>query len=342
MTDLFDKQLREAARALPVPDAPADLIDRVIAERGAGGRMILPVESASRRRSRLGAIAGFVAVAAVLAAIAVLLVPSAARRPGEEVVASDAFFAGNAYAEQTASSVTAAPLTGINALGLTPRSYRYRIDYVTPDGSVTADGGGTLNVVPVLHAGIPAWRMDLSAEQTFENNQRRATSETVFVSRRDLKPLARAVHTRPYSRYSSLNIAQRFSGDSVFGEMTTDGGVRRPIARRLPPQFGPFLADGYGPVSLVGVRLSLGKTFALSIVGWAVVPMDVFYRVTMRVVGEEKLTTPTGTFDCWKVAMATGNNHRIVWVRKSDGIALRSLAAKAGPRGQRRYELLNP
>ena len=44
------------------------------------------------------------------------------------------------------------------------------------------------------------------------------------------KALSRAVHVRPYLRYSSINIAQRFTADSVLGEMTTDGGVRRPIA----------------------------------------------------------------------------------------------------------------
>jgi hypothetical protein len=342
MTDLFDRQLRDAARALPVPGAPRALIDRVIAEREAGERIILPTESAVARRSRFRTIAGLVAVAAVLATIAVLIVPSAASRPTDDVFASDGLLGGNAYAEQTASGPTVPPLSGVNGLELKPRSYTYRVEYVTPAGHVTPDGGGTVNLVPVLHAGIPAWRIDLATEQTFERGQRRATSETVFVSRRDLKPLARAVHTRPYLRYSSLNIAQRFSGDSVLGEMTTDGGVRRPIARRLPAQFGPYLSDAYAPLALVGVPLAVGKTMALSIVGWAVVPMDVFYPVTLRVTGEERIVMASGTYDCWKIDVTAGRHHRVEWVRKADGLGLRSLDTNPGPNGQRRFELLNP
>jgi hypothetical protein len=124
--------------------------------------------------------------------------------------------------------------------------------------------------------------------------------------------------------------------------MTTDGGVRRPIARRLPAQFGPYLSDAYAPLALVGVPLAVGKTMALSIVGWAVVPMDVFYPVTLRVTGEERLAMASGTYDCWKIDVTAGRHHRIEWVRKSDGLGLRSLDTSPGPNGQRRFELLNP
>jgi hypothetical protein len=337
MTDNFEQRLRDAARSLPTPDAPDGLVDRVIAERAGGARVFLPTESAHQPRSRVRSFA-FVAIAAAVAAIAVLVVPGTVHRGAKDDFVSDAIFGGSAYAEQPISAPGAPPLAGVNALALTPRTYSYRIDYVTSAGQVVPDGGGTLALVPVLRDGIPAWRMDLSAEQTFEDNQRRATSETVFVSRRELRPLERVVHTRPYRRFTSLNIAQRFVGDSVLGQMTTDSGIHRPIARRLPPERGPFLADAYAPLSLVGVPLSLGKTMAFSVVGWAVVPNDVFYSVTVRVVGEEKLSG----FDCWKVELTTGSHRRTLWVRKSDNIGLRSLAAEGTAKGRRRFELLNP
>jgi hypothetical protein len=337
MTDDFEQRLRDAARTLPTPDAPDGLVDRVIAERAGGARIILPTEPARSSRSRLRSFA-FLAIAASVAAIAVLVVPGTAHRGAKDEFVSDAIFGSSAYAEQRTSGPLAPPLAGINAIGLAPRSYRYRIDYVTGSGQIIPDGGGTLTVVPVLREGVPAWRMDLSAEQTFDENQRRATSETVFVSRRELRPLERAVHTRPYRHFTSLDIAQRFVGDSVLGQMRTDSGIHRPIARRLPAERGPYLADAYAPVSLAGVPLSIGKTMAFSVVGWAVVPNDVFYSVTLRVVGEEKLST----YDCWTVEITAGSHRRTVWVRKSDNLGLRSLAADATPKGRRRFELINP
>jgi hypothetical protein len=337
MTENFEQRLRDAARGLPVPDVPTGLIDRVVAERAAGTRIILPTEPVGGTRSRFRSFA-FVAIAAAVAAFAVLVVPGTVHRPSKDDFVSESLFGGSAYAEQRSSIPAAPPLAGINALGLTPRAYNYRIDYLTDAGKIVPDGGGTLTVVPVLRDGIPVWRVDLSAEQTFEENQRRATSETVYVSRRELRPLERAVHTRPYRHFTSLNIAQRFVGDSVLGQMTTDSGIHRPIARRLPAERGPFLADAYAPLSLVGVPLSLGKTMSFSVMGWAVVPNDVFYSVTLKVLGEERIAT----YDCWKVEITTGSHHRTVWVRKSDNLGLRSLATEPTPRGRRRFELVNP
>jgi hypothetical protein len=68
----------------------------------------------------------------------------------------------------------------------------------------------------------------------------------------------------------------------------------------------------------------------------------VFYPVTLRVIGEERITTPAGAFDCWKLSVVAGRQRRVEWVRKSDGLALRSYDEAATPRGRRQYDLLNP
>ena len=82
---------------------------------------------------------------------------------------------------------------------------------------------------------------------------------------------------------------------------------------------------------------------SVSIVGWAVISSDVFYPVTLRVVGEETLKTAAGSFDCWKLHVSAGSEQRIQWVRKSDGIALRSIdGAPPGPKGRREFVLVNP
>ena len=70
-------------------------------------------------------------------------------------------------------------------------------------------------------------------------------------------------------------------------------------------------------------------------------PSDVFYPVALRVIGEERLDTPFGSVDCWKVAVDAGQEHRIEWVRKSDGLGLRSYDERNTSNGHRVYDLLS-
>ena len=80
-----------------------------------------------------------------------------------------------------------------------------------------------------------------------------------------------------------------------------------------------------------------------SIVGWGVVPRDVYYPVTLRVIGEETIRTSAGSFECWKLSAGAGAEKRIQWVRKSDGIAVRSIDdGPPSPNGRREYVLINP
>ena len=188
-----------------------------------------------------------------------------------------------------------------------------------------------------------AWLVTHVARMTVSSGQQRTTAETLYVTKKELRLLARTVHAAPYRSYSQITIRQRFVGDSVVGEMSTDGGVRRPIARRLPAKLGPYLSDALAPLGLVGVRLSPDWRGSLSIVGWAVVPNDVLYPVTLRVVGEEKLSTPAGLVDCWKLRISAPPEQRIEWVRKSDGVALRSRdESPPTAKGRREFVLLNP
>lgn len=345
MTDSFEDRLRTAARSAPTPPPPAGLMDRVLAERAAGDRIILPTEASRRRMFGRGFAFG-VLVAAAAALVAILTIPRSMHRADSSAVDatgfSDGLFVSTAHAEQPPVAPQAPPLRGVDGSKIVARSYSYQLQYVDTAGHVTPDGGGSVIVADAGSiSGDPAWRVVLNAEQT-EEGQRRTASETLFVAKRTLEPLSRVVHVRPYLRFSAINIAQRFTSDSVLGEMTSDRGIRRPIAQRLPAQFGPFMSDAIAPLSLAGVPLSRGWSAGLSVIGWAVVSRDVFYPATLRVIGEERISTPTGGFDCWKIAVSAGHQRRIEWVRKSDGLGLRSYDEAATPKGHRQYELLNP
>lgn len=368
MTDLFAQRLRRAARELPAPDAPPDLIDRVLAERGQGERIILPTETPKTRRSRSWTL-GIAAAAACVAAISVFVASSSTsflRRSmlgirtssADSLESTGSFFVSPAYAAQPATGPSFPPLAIVAPPALRPGTYRYRLQYVDSMGRVTPNGTGTVHVSSVavvwadalnprtLESGegpgtTQAWFVEHQSQSTV-SGQQRVEAETLIVAKRDLRLISRDVTVRPYLHYSAIRISQLFRNDSVVGEMTTDGGVRRTIARRLPGIYAPYLSDALAPFTLSGVQLSKNWKASLSIIGWAVQPADVFYPVSLRVIGEEVIETPTGKFDCWKVAVDAGREHRIEWVRKTDGLGLRSYDERNTPAGHRVYDLLNP
>src|SRR5262249_45746824 len=151
---------------------------------------------------------------------------------------------------QVASSPGAPPLNGIEGLRLRPGKYTYRIVDVDSVGTVKYSGDAVIAISPDARDRTPLWRAELSIDRTLERGQRSSVVETLYVTRRDLRPVARMVHERPYLHFSAINITQRFVGDSVFGEMTTDGGIRRPVAGRLPAGFGPYVSDPIAPLAL--------------------------------------------------------------------------------------------
>ena len=349
MTDLFEQRLRKAVRSLPSPEAPRSVIDRVLADRAAGARIILPAATTARSASRRWRTMTMVGVAAGVAAVGLTLTLSAPRRSSpvaavdspsssERLFVSSGVFPANAYAQTPPPAPGAPPLTGVNGLGLGGRRFEYRTQFVDSAGRVTPDGDGVVQFSDAHYEGAPAWRVSHIANVVSKAGQRRVMVETLFVARRDLRLLARSVREAPYLRFSQITIRQRFVGDSVLGEMSSDNGIRRPIARQLPAAFGPYLSDALAPLGLLGVPLSSRWRASVSIVGWAVVPTDVFYPATLRVIGEERLSTASGLVDCWKLRVVAGTQQRTEWVRKSDGLALRSRdESPPGPKGYREF-----
>ena len=348
MTNPFDQRLRQAAREMPVPHAPPDLIARVIAERARGMRIGLPAERPSGGRQR--AWVASTAVAASLVAIGLLATQRSAPRSTVDVrppsIAGDSFssmgsfFVNNAYAAQTSNRPTFPPLA-MATPSLRAGAYHYRLQYVDAAGRVTPDRLGTVVIADASVGATAAWRVE-HVTRSGVPGKTRVEAETLVVAKRDLRPISRIVSIRPYSRFRVLRIEQRFAADSVTGFLTADGGVRKEIARRLPPEYGPYLTDALAPFTLVGAALSEDWKASLSIVGWAAVSSDVFYAVSVRAIGAEVIETPVGRVDCWKIAVDAGVEHRIEWVRKSDGIGIRAYDQRNTPSGHRMYDLLNP
>jgi anti-sigma factor RsiW len=339
---IFTRSLREALASLPPEPSPdAALIDRVLAERRAGDRSVLPTaddyQPAVRRRISLPVLA--TSAAAVLVFSVVLhyrpwaTEQHSATTPGgvarktsppltEEFAVSEFFVPRSAFASEPNPSDSSRPLS-LDGARLRPATIKY--------AQFERRSGGVRRQIATESVELTATRID--GRDAWRVLQRRKIGDTVHVEtlyadRATLRTLGRTIRVQPYLRYAGITVRQRLVGDSLTGWMQTDSGLGRPIARHLLPRYAPYLSDALAPMLLGATTLDRDWRGSFSILGWAVRNGDVSFPVRLRVVGDERVTTPAGTFDCWKVAVDASIGMQMYWVRKSDGIGARALVVR--------------
>lgn len=317
--DVFAEAIRPELQALRTPLASRELFERIGSDRDAGIRVILPVDHIRRRSMRRYAIAAIVIVAALLA----LPVYHVERgdAPDTQPAAQFFYLGGIARAQEPRSVPNVPAALPAHPERLHAGMLEYHRVWQDSAGRVTK----TVNSALSLVAEGASWRV-VSTEREETSSDHAVTAETLVVDRSNLRLLSRDVHVRPYRRWSGINIEQRVSTDSVRGRMTLDDvkGMR-PIARRLPPTYAPYLADAFAPLYLASVPLSASWQGRVTILGWAVVPNDVMIPVEMRVTGAEDVTVPAGRFECWKLNLRYAGGALTYWVRKSDGVGVRTM-----------------
>lgn len=338
-TIAFHRNLRAAARSLPLPEPPSALIGRVMAERARGDRFILPsAVGPSIVRPSAGGLVAIAAGLVIIVGLAATLLRPPQRAGDSRAVAADAgrgetfgsalslIRAVEAQELPARSRPGAPPLTHVSGRSLHPGRIEFAQRWTDSTGRQTIDSRGILDVTPGVLGALDVWRVVTVWSGNIGAYGERTEVESLMVAREDLRPLTRIVHAAPYSRYSRINITQFFRGDSVLGVMTAETRdsitVRRPIAQKLPVAFAPYISEALSPVMLTSVKLTPGWRRSLSLLGWAVRPTDLLSSVELRLVGADRITVPAGAFDCWRLELATGTHRVTYWVRKSDGLGI--------------------
>jgi hypothetical protein len=337
----FADAIRPELEAVETPEPSPQLLDRILASRAASVRVILP-EPVSGHASVTKRTIAAIVVAAALMLMAVPLIRIT--RAGDEIIASSAFFAREAFAQplERSGRPGLAPIAFSRPSAIRPLALEVSRRVRSATGALVTESTDSLVVIASVADGTPAWRVT-SRRREIVRSQGRVTSETLYVAQSDLRMLRRSVHVAPYSRFERINIQQLFHGDSVTGRMTTDGpsiGAGRPIARRLRPELAPFLSDAFAPVALMAAPASATWAGSATLLGWAVIDRDVFTPIELRVTGEERITVPAGTFDCWRVSIRIGPQEISYWMRKSDGLGVRVLDERDGATNGIRETLL--
>lgn len=316
----FAEAIRPELADLPVPAADEVLLERVLASRRSGARVILPHGDGYRSRS------GQRAAIAIAAALLLVAVFSRVFRPAgrDFPAAGESWFAGGvAVAQPPLPSLPAVLVDAADRFH--PLQIRLARTIRTMGGAVTSRSEVRIGIDSALLDGRAVWRVVSTGLN--DASPRQAEVDTVLVSREDLHPLSDVVHQAPYRSFSRINISQRMDGSNFTGEMTAerDGQIvaHRTFDRRLPAEAGPFVPGAMAPLFLMGVSLHPGWTGGLSLLGWAVRDDDVFVSIRLRVEGEETIRVPAGEFACWRMVLEHSGRRQHYWVRKSDGLGIR-------------------
>jgi hypothetical protein len=330
--EAIQPELRELRS--PAPDDR--LFDRIATSRAQGVRVILPDVAPTRRRSPVR----FFIAAGVAAVLITLMIPfwrvtrTSSREGGASVNV------GRSAVEWLPSAVAYAQPDLRRGVPTLPamefrRANRLRpiaLEYLRTWRDSAAQNAGRITTQITLRDttsdGVRAWSF-VSRNTGVRNGHALLAIDSAMLARSDLRLLRHTVIERPYSRYDEIRIAQSFAGDSLTGGMQATGAraspASRPIARKLPRTFAPYILDAAGPLLLSAVELDADWSASASVLGWAVRDDNVFVPIEMRVVGEEVVSVPAGRFDCWRILIRYGNHAISYWARKSDGVGVRNM-----------------
>lgn len=306
MTDSSDLETRAAGLPAPPPDQA--MLERVLAARMEGRRVLLP-GAEGNRPLRPWLTAGLVAASVTALLIATNAVRSA---PGKET--SSRFthigFLPNAAVAQTGPVVLTRrlpPLSGIRGDRITPGTWVYELVERRHDGVAVVPERARMRLLEERIGNRRVWVLESGFLGHEHDLQERTTYDYAT-----LRPLRRSASNVGHSRF---RVEQQFRGDSLLGSMSTRQRST-PIARRLDAADGPFIAGEASLMLLLrALVLQTGLEGSAAAVGWGAVRSDLLYPINLRVSADDG--------DSWRIVARTGRQTMTFWSRKRDGVVVR-------------------
>lgn len=315
------RALREALRALPLPEPTHDLLARIEASRAAGPRVILPVAIQASRVNRRPYVA---AAAIVLVTAGGLLFSTIRDRDGSESQFSSTgfggmpFFPSDAFAQEPGGRLYKAKYqpAALELGRFGPGQWVYRTRVVIDGYATDSVEADTLTIASDEYRGRGVWRITNRWGWKYF-----AARDTLLVSRQDLRPVRRAhpapAVQRPGTTPPGIDfppdtglgplllarVSSHYPGTSLSGKMYPALGLLNFVYAKPALLLLPLASDWRGSIFL---SFGWGKH------QFGRIPLD------MRVVGRETVHVPAGTFDCWKVELTVPSSRikTTIWVSR--------------------------
>jgi hypothetical protein len=201
-----------------------------------------------------------------------------------------------------------APRVGrLDGSGLRGGEWRYAATVHLPDGVRRDFGSRIVSLATASYHGRSAW---LLVEQ--QRSPMGDGADSVYLTHDDLVPMHRVL--RLQTRSGALSMRVDFTRDSVLGSMRMPDSTEM----RLATSFAAGAIASATILELALRSLPLDATWrgSFDLLNPAVKTMQ---RALVKVIGEERVTVPAGTFDTW------------VLIVVMDGPGQRLYIAKSGP-----------
>jgi hypothetical protein len=304
------RTLRDRLRGMPAPEPSDELLGRILTNRVAGARIILPAsdESPSLGRRPMSWVA-----AGIAAAAAVMLLWPRSGGDGEPVFGlfdGTPLLPATLQAQQISDTAARAryPVLGtVDGGRIKSGRWTYAGRMITDGIDTSAQGISVFGVEPGELGGQAVWIVTTTTTGRFT---RGALGDSLFLERGSLRIRRRVMyyaggHANALSYPDSLSRALSWR----WADVGWHGTLHR-LLFQLTPLNRSWRGSAYVPLPVDRDH-------------WKIFPLD------QQVVGEERVRVPAGTFDCWKVATKLRRTEATVWIEKTDQWVVK-LAQRAG------------
>jgi hypothetical protein len=306
MTQDFMVRLQQAIKALPVPAPDEQLLLRVLESRAQGHRVTLPASSQSPRKFPILMMAGGAA-----AAVAILwFVP---RRPPAALVPS--FWPDQLYAQGTPSA-TLPPIPPLDGDSIKSGLWVSRSQVFDEDGKLRGSRVDSTMMVRGNYGELTAW--------VVTRVRSRGGPDTTWFTTDSMHPLATF---SPLMYGASLR--HTYTGDSLVRTWKKSESEVERVALPLPTPrlWARTVVLPMNERFLVFLGTRLNSSWQGSYAGTVIANTheSVTHWLELKVIGEDRITVPAGTFDCWKVVqlMEGRDTELTTWVDKQTGWIVR-------------------
>jgi len=232
------------------------------------------------------------------------------------------FLLSTACAQEPAAPLagTSISLETVAADRLAPGTWVYEYSDIIDGIQRSLQVVQTERIERASYAGIPAWRSIVERHARWGT----VSVDSLFVTANDLTPLYQATHTHSVRRPEPHLIQRRtFLAGRVVGEFPVAASEERRTIDYAYQRSGSLAVADFSHLLLIVRTLLLSRQWT-GVVGAFGLDDRRERSVGLRVTGDETVTVPAGTFDCWILSLAGPRGDiRTLWVDKEHGHVVR-------------------
>lgn len=319
---------KDELRRIPAPEPSKDLLERILASRAAGVRVVLPHERAttSRRAALLLLTAAAAAVVLVMSTRGRDRRPVDTGREFQDITAGLSIWPPDAMAQEPGPPRRPRyePVRNLELARAQGGTWTYRTCTVFDDVLTNCRGRLTITVTDARWEGRSAWLVSQEQKSVRDRSADtlRTPPDSTYFAVSTLRPM--------YATQGGVKfrLVRRFTRDTI--REALDMGGAHPRSWRSS---AAIPGDRDAPLVLRWARVDLtlllqvlpldrwwrGSVYSVGIVG-PDPSKTAFAPVDLRVVGSGRAEVPAGGFECWKVELRESPESMLtLWVSKDHG-----------------------